>query len=75
MKQLYIIVEDSEGGAFSDGTPVTISTRILFEGNNVFGIDNLMRKFHSVQEAQQFLSLIRSQPSGSYGRLSWRHDE
>lgn len=74
MKQLYVILEDPEGAVYSDGTFVPITTRILIEGNNVYGIDNFIRKFGSNQEAQQFLFLVRSQTSGSFGRLTWRHE-
>jgi hypothetical protein len=52
MKQLYVIVDDAEGGAYHDGTFVTINTRVLFDGSNVFGNDNLAQKFTSSQASR-----------------------
>lgn len=73
MTKLYVTVLDPEGGAYYDGTPVTVSTRILFEGGLVYGHENISRKFRSQAELVQFLNTIRAQPSGTFGRFTWTH--
>lgn len=67
--ELIIIVTDIDGCAMTNGTFISLNHRIIYDGHNFHGIENLIQH---MSNAYKFIKMIRTNKSGDIGRYTWK---
>lgn len=77
---MYVNVTDPKGFQYTSGEVKPAVHRLLFEGGQVYGVDNLSSHFRdskghfNVNEWTMFLQLVSTLPSGTYVDLTWERE-
>jgi len=69
---MIVLLTDTQGGVL-DNMFVPLQHRLLFEGTQVHGAENLYRRFSSA-EWGMIINLIRTLPTGTYSSFSWQRE-
>ena len=73
----YVTIHDPHGAEYYDGTPVPITTRLLFDKGVCHGQSSLERMLpYADKQAHlpRLLMLMSQLESGTMGRLTWTRE-